>query len=303
MTPTQINKLKREFIEQRQDFMKGKVTELQKKLYDKIFDKIISQLVTSGGVITDDGKNIELSTAIDKIFKEFNSNEFLPIIKLFGKDLLKIGKLNNDYFQVASGKHLDEVKKVGIKAEEKLNKQLGIEKDGKLTNKSYLDKLIKDTKLRDEIKKETVKAITNKKPVGELILELQKKIEGNAKVDGGLKRYFDQNMRDTYNTFDAQSSSLYASGLGMQAFVYQGGKIKSSRCFCIAKDNQVFTIEEAKQWEAGTNDECRPIWNEKTDGKYNYTMRGGYECRHSLDFISNKLAILKRPDLKFVLEG
>lgn len=302
MTREQISELKQGFITQRQDYMRNRITDLQKKLYDEIFNKVISLFETKDGMLLLESKNLNLLTEIDKVFKSFQVKDFTPVIAQFGKDLLKIGKLNKEYFAIASEKHLTEVNKVSVIAEEKASKQLGLTKDGKIQNKSFLDKLIKDETLKKQIKKTVLKSVTGKKPVAELVKELTKQISGNQNVRGGLVRHFDQFIRDTYTQFDSTSAKVYATGLGMQAFIYQGGKITSSRCFCEKRDGKVLTIDESEGWVNILNKDCGPIWNEKTDGKYiPTTMRGGYECRHSLDFISNSLAIHLRPDLKGVL--
>lgn len=459
MTPKELSQLKHDFITQRQEYMKKQVSSLQIKLYDEIFKKVIKLLDQKDGKLISNTTNIQLSAEIDKIFKSFQSTSFQGVISQFGGDLVKISKMNVQYFKVASDAHIKKVEEIGKKAQEKASKRLGIdiktetidfseyksdkprgseelakdlaeklkkvgftltgniatsttdagtshyviatddkgnsykfrisdhdvtnrsrvadeyhitkddigkeivkaekkafpnrfknsgtifvsenktggknpnylqptdkiisekinssgvkvfeierggEKGGlirktelTITNKSFLDKLITDESLKKKIKSEVLKGITQGKPVKELTKQLTEQIKGSDKVRGGLVRHFDQFMRDAYTQFDSSNAKDLAEGLGMKAFMYQGGKIKTSRCFCIEKDGKIFTLEEASKWKLDLNDDCGPIWNEEVDGKYNpTTMRGGYECRHSLDFMSNSLAIRLRPDLK-----
>jgi hypothetical protein len=299
MTREQITKLKQQFIEQRQEYIEGRVSDLQKQLFDKVFNKLILELESSGGNIVSGDENIKLSTALDQIFKEFQSNQFTPVIKQFGEDLLKLTNYNKEYFTVAADKRIQEVDKSAQLAKKKMAEKLGVSESGKVKSKGYLDRLITDPTLKKQIKQTLLKGITNQKPVGEVTAQLQKIIVGNDKVNGGLVKHFNQYMRDTYTQFDALSSSIIATDLGIQTFIYQGGKIASSRCFCKEKDGKVFTVQEAEEWRDELGEECGPIWNEKTDGKYNpLTHRGGYECRHTLDYVSSALAIRLRPDLR-----
>jgi hypothetical protein len=299
MTTDQITRLKKKFIEERQEFLQGKITTLQKQLFDKIFNKVISLLETSGGKIVSHSQNIELSAALDSIFKTFQSSEYTPVIAQFGNDLLKLSKFNSEYFSLIADKHIDRIKKLSDKANLKLAKQIGINEKGNINKNGYLDRLITDQTLKKEVKSSLLKAITNGKPVGEMTNQLRKIIIGNEKVKGGLVKHFDAYVRDTYTQFDSTSSSLMATGLGVKAFIYQGGKIKSSRCFCKERDGKVITIDEAQDWSDLLGEDCGPIWDEKVDGKYiPTTHRGGVNCRHTLDYISNSIAVQLRPDLK-----
>ena len=80
----------------------------------------------------------------------------------------------------------------------------------------------------------------------------------------------------------------------MKFFIYNGGLIKSSRAFCIVRNGKVFANMEAEEWENDPTLTAIP-------SKENYTWyieRGGYNCRHSIDFIAEDIALVLRPDLK-----
>lgn len=254
-------------------------------------------LEESNGEILNNGKNIKLSAALDKIFREFKSNDFTHIIAQFGKDLIRLGQINKDYFSIASEKHLTEVNKVAGTVEEKIKNQLGIS-GGKIKQKGYLDRLISDETLKKKIKSEILKGVTNKVPVDFLTEKLKKIVVGKPGVKGSLEQYFDSHIKNTYTQVDRTSLNTFAVGLDMKAFVYQGGRIKTSRCFCKERDGKVFTIDESNEWADLIGTDCGPIWSDN-DRKYiPLTDMGGYECRHVPDYISKALAIRLRPDLK-----
>ncbi len=104
---------------------------------------------------------------------------------------------------------------------------------------------------------------------------------------------------DTYAAVDRTAQKLWAGKLGLKAFIYAGGKIKTSRLFCIHNNGKVFTTDEAKEWESMIGEDDGPMWSE---GTYEPLRdMGGHRCRHSPNFISNREAISRRPELESVL--
>lgn len=296
MTSKQLSELKSNFIEQRQEYMKKHISASERKLYDQIFTKVISKLELDNSVINSSSKNLNIASDIDAIYKEFNKIEYVNIIKQFSADLSKIVNLNTDYFTTVidekAVKRFDSVKKY---VKSFMGKRIGIASSGEITKDSYLDRLIKDEGLKNSVKEKILKGITNKTPLNDLVKSIETTIVGNENVDGGLVKYFNQNMHDTYNQFDRTTSKVFAERLDLKFFVYQGGKIKTSRGFCIQRDNKCFTTQEAEQWSKLIGTKNGPIANK---GDYNPLVDcGGYNCRHSLDYISDGLAKRYRPEL------
>lgn len=296
MTRSQISDLKQDFIRQRQAFMKKNISAAEKKLYDQVYTKVIANLDLDGGSINSTGKNLTLASEVDSIYREFNKKEYVNILKQFSSDLSKVASLNGDYFRVvadeATIKRFDSVKK---EVKDFMAKRIGLNSKDEIVKGGYLDQLVSDESLKNSIKDKIIKGITNKKPVADLIKSLETTIIGNPNVDGGLVKHFNQNMHDTYNQFDRTTSMKYAERLDLQFFIYQGGKIKTSRPFCISRDNKCFTVQEAEKWGSLIGSDNGPM-AEKND--YNPLVDcGGFNCRHSLDYISNSLAKRYRPDM------
>jgi hypothetical protein len=296
MTRDQLSELKRTFIEQRQQFMKKHIAASERKLYDQVFNKVISQLETESGNIISSSKNLTLATDVDAIYRNFNKREYTNILRKFSKDLGRISDLNSDYFKTVADdttpKRFDSVNK---EVKTFMSKRIGLNSKSEVVKDGYLDRLIKDEALKNKIKDGIIKGITNKTPVAQVVKKLEKIIVGSPDVEGGLVKHFNQHMNDTYNQFDRTTSKMFAEKLDLRFFIYQGGKIKTSRPFCIKHDNKCYTVQEAEKWKSQIGDKDGPI-ADKND--YNPLVDcGGYNCRHSLDFISNSLAKRYRPDL------
>jgi hypothetical protein len=124
-------------------------------------------------------------------------------------------------------------------------------------------------------------------------------ITGTENIDGSLVKYYKGFAFDTYQQFDRVSNVEYAKELDLQAFIYEGGLIETSREFCIKRDGKVFTIDEAATW---VNDPTLPKTKEEREtGVVIYNPLedfGRFNCRHMIRYISNEIAIMLRPDLK-----
>lgn len=293
MNRSQISQLRRQFIEERDARLKGRLTTLEKKLFDRIFNELISELEKSDGRIVSNSKNLDVANALDKIFDSFNKSQYADVIKSFSTDLIGIQKLNKRYFEIVA-EDQKKLEKVNREVERFMYKRIGLNTKGELSKDGYLDRLIKDNSLRRKVKEETYKAVTSGKKFENYVKDIKRIVVGDEKINGGLVQHFNTYALDTYNQFNRTSSKLFAQKLELRAFVYQGGLIKSSRPFCKKKDGRVYTTDEAQKW-------AREDFQGKPANYDPLVDCGGYNCRHSLDYISNSLAIRMRPELKEVL--
>lgn len=298
MTRSEIAEARREFIEKRKSILDKKISAIERKIYEVIFDKIIAELDKKDGRIAASNGNIDIANSIDRVFREIQNNEYLEIIKGFGSDLQGVLALNDKYYEIIEedNKRLERVAK---EVNSIMRKRLGLTKENGLIKDGYLDRLITDDALKRKVKNATLKAVTSNTSYSDFNTEIKTMVQGNEKTDGELKRYFNTFAFDTYNNLNRTTAKLYATKLNLRAFVYAGGKIDSSRCFCEERNGKVFTTDEAQEWKNILNDDCGPLWNESKDGTYDPLVEmGGYNCRHTADFISNSMAIRMRPDLE-----
>ncbi|HNR55534.1 MAG TPA: hypothetical protein PKJ19_10215, partial [Flavobacteriales bacterium] len=105
---------------------------------------------------------------------------------------------------------------------------------------------------------------------------------------------------DTYQYLDRASSDAYATKLGLDAFIYAGGLIETSRDFCIKRNGKVFSRKEAeREWP---KDPTLPRTKKEREsgvlvGYDPLRDMGRWNCRHRIRFISDALAEQLRPDL------
>jgi len=299
MTRQQLADLREDFLHERTALLKRRVTAAEAKLYDLIFSRVVSDFETEGGKINSSNANIDITNRLNAVFKDFNTTEYASVIKQFATDMMQI-QVNNDlYFKVIEN-DTKKLNKVSKEINSIMRKRIGVNPAGELVKDGYLDKLIKDNTLLNKIKQQTYKSVTSGVPLKDYQAQIKTLITGTDKVDGGLQKHFNTFAYDVYGSFDRTTQVLYASKLNLRAFIYAGGKIKTSRTFCIKNNGKVFTIDEAKKWSDILDEPDGPQWG--NDGVYEPMQDlGGRNCRHLPNFISNTEAINRRPELASVL--
>jgi hypothetical protein len=129
---------------------------------------------------------------------------------------------------------------------------------------------------------------------------------------GSLEKQYQRFAYDLYQQYDAAYNKSLAEEFDMKYFVYQGGLIEDSRDFCAAHNNKVWSVEESETWYEWTPAEGEYPEGYEIKQKDIYEVpsylgypgyqplidRGGYNCRHSIGYITDGLAFDMRPELK-----
>ena len=298
MTKSEVAQLREDFVRERTKLLNRRVSASEQKLFDVIFKKVIEQFELDGGNIKASSANMDIANRLHSIWKEFQKGDYMKVIGMFAGDMTEIQSLNKIYFSILENDKA-KIAKIGEGVDASINKRLGLNKEGKVIKNGFLDKLIKDESFLKDIKKQTYKAVTGGESLKQFTKRMSTVITGNKSVNGGLVRHFNTFAYDTYAAVDRTAQKLWAGKLGLKAFIYAGGKIKTSRLFCIKNNGKVFTTDEAKDWEDLIGEYDGPMWAE---GTYEPLRdMGGHRCRHSPNFISNREAISRRPELASVL--
>lgn len=228
--------------------------------------------------------------AIDAVFDDFSRNEAAKVIGRFAKDIVGIGKLNAEYFGAVADLSDKDFKAIQSTAEDYLLKRFGLGRNGKPVRNGFLESFVTDPTLRRSVKQYAYRTKGSGAGLQEFTKGLGDLLSGQGQQAGPIVRYYKTYALDTYQQADREIQEQAAERLGMSAFLYAGGLIKSSRKFCIDKNGKVFTRDEALAWK-----------ELEFDGKpTNYDpLRdlGGYGCRHHKNYITDKMAKRRRPEL------
>lgn len=129
------------------------------------------------------------------------------------------------------------------------------------------------------------------KPEGISLKELRNLLSDKIIDKKIARRYYSRWTHDIYSQYQRVASNKVRIKIGLKYAFYQGGLIETSRSFCNQRNGKVFSEKEILSWNGLE-------WVGKPEIGYDaITDLGGYNCRHRLDWISEELARIKRPDL------
>lgn len=286
------------YLEKRELLLQKNVDKLGIKLFDQIFEKHLKDLkVDANGALEKSNANIAMVRDIDRIYNSFALNYNTPVIKSFVNDLSGIGALNEKYFDEVSQQPAAVSKQAADKI---INQQLGIDSNGKPIKDGFVDKFARSTEVRDKIKQETLKAITQGKGFQQFRRDLRETIQGHPgkSATGSLHQYYRNNAYDTYSKVDRTYSDLIAKDLKLTFFYWSGGVINTTRALCRHMNAKIVNALDFKKlkykdlkiiYRPGVPDGKHSTWVPLKD-------LGGYGCRHRKDYISTALAMKRQSE-------
>lgn len=302
---------KQEYIESRSNGLNRIILRYQDKLLSEVLNKVIPELEVVNGIIVDNVRNMRILQTLDKVYRDFSNKNYGMIGDHVSRTTAGIGSLTKKYYSITLGEVPDYFTDAIKSTKELLNLRIGNDVSG-----GFMQKLIKNETLNNDIRERLSSAIVGRKPLKDLITELNETITGAGVKEGGLEYQVRRYAGDIYRQYDRAYNLVLARRLGLTYFIYQGGIIKDSRDFCVAHNNKVWTIEESKAWSAWTPAVSKkrgdfPAGYEIQQKNLNVTPGymgyagynplvdlGGYNCRHVLGYIRESLAIRMRPELK-----
>lgn len=285
----EIFKIKADWLDDRETILKRKVSSAEKKLYESIIDDFLDKIDTSEGSIDASSKNIRLTQELDRIFEKFDTTVNKNLIDGYLSDITRATALNEKYFKL-----LDPGNKKFAPIRDNANRlalgRLGLTPKGNLIKGGFLDSFISDNRIKNQVKDIITRGVTGGSSYRQVKEDLKSYITGTEEAKGALQANYRTFIYDTYQQVDRLVAGEYATQMKLKAFLYQGGKINTTRRFCCQRNGLVFTVDEAEQWR-----------NLRFDGKnknYNPLVDlGGYNCRHHIRYLSNTKAAKMRDDL------
>ena len=153
--------------------------------------------------------------------------------------------------------------------------------DGKVIPGTLFDALAPGSDFTGKVVREIQQAIT----LGVNIDKFRDKFRAafNNPQSGFAMTYYSRFTRDMYFQFDRATAFALAKENGLNHAIYAGTLKDNTREFCEDRLNRVYTSEEIAKWN-----------NKEWKGKHRLVpvefACGGYNCRHTLNYISKELA-------------
>jgi len=135
-------------------------------------------------------------------------------------------------------------------------------------------------------------AINSGSGFNETLKNIRDFVEGNEDVDGAILKYSKQLAHDSFANSDRAYNSAVADELDIEWFLWAGGEIATTRCFCEKRHGKYYHYKEIEAWGRQEDlGDCRTDngWagmNRGTDEKTIFTYGGGYGCLHTVAGVS-----------------
>lgn len=155
----------------------------------------------------------------------------------------------------------------------------------------FLTELFDNNEVQKEIQGTFRNAITTESKVSDLKNLLSEQIKGTDKKMGVLEGFHYSQGKNEFQAYTRGLDVEFSKALKLNYFIYQGGKINTTRDFCDERNGGTFTREEVEDWQGLT-------WQGKKEGHNIFIDLGGYNCRHDLTPITYELAKRRRPDIE-----
>lgn len=269
--------------------IKQRITTILKKqsrleeLVVNMQDDFFNEVLLNYDFIIKSGKNYS------QFFSQFIKNYHVPVLGKMIEDLRYIIEDTGEYYLKESD--LTGIEDTIKSVEKSLFTDIGVSQSGSILPDSYFSDLITDTSIKRTFRAGLLKFGTKRKMTNEHKKILESFIKGDTNNLGLFESFYSKedraggNIFDNYQRADRLANDKFSKELGIQAWMYVGGLIDTSRPFCSERNSKIFLGNEIEAWRS-LSFQGKP----KTGYEPKYDC-GGYRCRHTLSGLSNQTAI------------
>lgn len=152
---------------------------------------------------------------------------------------------------------------------------------GEVVSGGYLDQVLDAGQVGSQVSNVINQALASRSTLRELRTRLRAALSP-ATRQGLVEAQYTRLTRDLFAEYDRAVKFAYKERLGLKYAIYAGTEMDETRDFCAARYNLVFSEAEIASWNAEE-------WQGKKPGPVEIVC-GGYNCRHSLNWITDELA-------------
>ena len=242
---------------------------MEKRLNSYVIKNLVPSLDIKGGKVVNSATNLKRINKITGLKKFMREVVNLSMHDYYGRQYKGLESRTTPYF--------NELGLTTKKSDQVLSK-------GQLSVNGFLDSLFDNNDIARQLQSTIRTAISSNKEISELNILLSEQIKGKEDKFGLIQNFHYKNKG--YDSFQNYSRTLdegFSKVLNLNYAIYAGGKIKTTRPFCIERSGKVFNRETIQSW----NDDD---WQGKIEDGDVLIDAGGYNCRHDYDWISYELA-------------
>lgn len=301
----------KERIEAMKEFDDGWVDIIQ-GIQNDVWQEIIRYFtrrvkINSEGNVGNTPENILLVSGIDRVVAEYLNARLVTRTVAIGSEIDKLLSVNKKYYaaQAQSNFKKTVLERIAREARGYVLDYIGGEVV-KLSAKagSLLSDALTNTRFTRAVKAVIMDAVTTEKPVDKTAETIEHYGKTNTNKLGEYEKQVYNVLPDPGGVIENVYGLTHAIEMGLHFTRYQGGIIKTSRPFCIERNNKIFHVSQVAKF--GTPADTFGGYKNKSQGEFQGKPRvynpfyhlGGHNCRHRYFYISNEYAFRIDPKLK-----
>lgn len=256
-------------------FGKG-VKDVQYSLMEDLLDLLEMLGRNDQGQIKLTKKNLlVIEDILEGLQKSFNKSDYIGLVKDFIGEFDQQAKLTNEFFS----KQFEDFSDPSSFSEAALKKA-----------KTMSYELMASTpvitvNLYNPIEQILINAVSAGDSYTQTVRDIRRVVTGDREIDGKLYRYSKQIAYDNFAVADRAYTNQIAQDINVEWYVYRGGLVDDSRCFCQQRNGKYFHKKEIEGFGEGKGvGKCGYPWQgmiQGTDKITIFSYAAGYNCRHS----------------------
>lgn len=281
-----IIKAKISILENSPEAFISRVERVQEQLLKDVL-KMVGELDTQNGLIVANERNFaKIAEINEKLQGTLTQGEYLEATRDIVSDMDKAKGLSDAYFKKAVPEY---------RIETRLNEIYKANRASSIN--TFIGETALDANFLEPVREVLLQGISNEMSFSDLVANISTTVTGDAERDGKLKKYAKQIASDTLSSTERNYTSMVADELEIEFVRYVGGTVADTRCFCEQRNGKYFHIEEVREWgnmnlsAGGLDESCNTGdgWQGMFIGTNSGNIEqwlGGYNCKHSLVFVS-----------------
>ena len=277
---SQYGRERRSFAARMQEILRRKARSAQTRTY-RLITPLLAEFKAEKNQLVFDVDNISKITQVRKIVDAALAEEGSQIARWIAGKVDQLININRKYF--GSFMPAPQIGQVADIARNNTLLRLGYNAEANTIIKGgFLDAITTQTSVGQQVGAALNQSLGSRMGIKEFRTNFRDLF---LKPDGlGLtEAHYYRTTFDIFQQYDRSVSKEYADQLELNYAVYSGTTMSNTRPFCSERVGKVFSREEIEAWKNETFQGKPTNYNPATD-------LGGYNCRHSLDWISDELA-------------
>lgn len=249
-----------------EQFLK-KIPASEKEVYDQVVE-LLGRLQVRNGSFVISNANLAIAAQISELLRGvLLSSSYVEAVTEFARQFDVQQDVNNRLFSSMFG---------NFTQTEMMNSVVNLSK------RNTIDLLLNrasDTDFVAPLREIIEQSVVNGAGYKETLTSIRNFIEGTEEKEGALLRYSSTYAHDAFAISDRSYTALASQELKAVWFLYSGGKIKTTRQFCLSRYNKYYHLKEVQAWG-----DLKP-WDGQIPGTNPSTIfsyAGGFRCQHSI---------------------